>query len=264
MKQQQELLELLNKFRRTPKESEVLEFKEAKVQFDFNKLGCYFSALSNEANLHNKSLAWLILGVKEELINGVRPVVGSQWREGSYDKLKHEVAKKTNGGFTFRNIYEVECEEKRVLMFEIAACENGIPVSFDGQFYARNGESLTSLAIDKLEAIRRKRADWSREIIEDATIDDLDKEAITIAREQFIVKNISKEEVIEYISKFDDVDFLNHIRLTIKGKITNTALLLLGKAESVGLLSIGQPKITWVLENKNGEKLDYEHFLRRL
>ena len=32
-------------------ESEIVEFKEAKNTYDFGKLGKYFSALSNEANL---------------------------------------------------------------------------------------------------------------------------------------------------------------------------------------------------------------------
>jgi predicted HTH transcriptional regulator len=46
-------------------ETEVVEFKEAKNQYDFNKLGKYFSALSNEANLYNKENAWLIFGVRD-------------------------------------------------------------------------------------------------------------------------------------------------------------------------------------------------------
>jgi ATP-dependent DNA helicase RecG len=37
--------------------SEVIEFKEAKSTFDKKKLGQYFSALSNEANLKNSSSA---------------------------------------------------------------------------------------------------------------------------------------------------------------------------------------------------------------
>jgi hypothetical protein len=32
-------------------ENEIVEFKEAKPGYDFNKIGKYFSALSNEANL---------------------------------------------------------------------------------------------------------------------------------------------------------------------------------------------------------------------
>ena len=38
-------------------ESEVVEFKEAKTSFDLTRLGHYFSALSNEANLQGKPFA---------------------------------------------------------------------------------------------------------------------------------------------------------------------------------------------------------------
>lgn len=43
------------------KESEVVEFKKAERSFDFDDLGEYFSALSNEANLRGVDFAWLIL-----------------------------------------------------------------------------------------------------------------------------------------------------------------------------------------------------------
>lgn len=260
MRQEHEIIEILDKLRRMPKESEVLEFKEAKVQYDFAKFCGYFSALSNEANLQNKAIAWLILGVKDTLENGIRPICETKWRIGTYDKLKQEVAERTNNGATFRNIYEVFIEGKRVLMFEIPASENGIPVSYDGKYYARNGESLTTLSLDKLEEIRRKSLDWSKEIVTDATIEDLDEDAIQKAREQFINKNSAKENVVAYVKNLKDEEFLEHIRLTIKGKITNAALLLLGKEKSISLMDIGQPRITWVLVDSKGNKTDYEHF----
>ena len=37
-----------------PAETEYIEFKEAKNDYGFDKVGKYFSALSNEANLHGK------------------------------------------------------------------------------------------------------------------------------------------------------------------------------------------------------------------
>lgn len=46
-----ELKRILNEFRFRQYENEVVEFKEAKQSFDLSKLGMYFSALSNEANL---------------------------------------------------------------------------------------------------------------------------------------------------------------------------------------------------------------------
>ena len=41
-------------------ENEVVEFKKAENNFDFDDLGKYFSALSNEANLRDISVAWQI------------------------------------------------------------------------------------------------------------------------------------------------------------------------------------------------------------
>ena len=43
-------------------ENEVVEFKKAENSFDFDDLGKYFSALSNEANLRDKGFAWLVFG----------------------------------------------------------------------------------------------------------------------------------------------------------------------------------------------------------
>jgi len=59
------LLQKLNDLRRLPAETEVFEFKEARNGYDFNKLGKYFSALSNEANLKGRPRAWLIFGIKD-------------------------------------------------------------------------------------------------------------------------------------------------------------------------------------------------------
>ena len=47
---EEKLKELLESLRSLPSETEWLEFKEAKANFDFNKLGKYFSALSNNLN----------------------------------------------------------------------------------------------------------------------------------------------------------------------------------------------------------------------
>ncbi len=48
------------------KESEIVEFKKAENSFDFDDLGKYFSALSNEANLRGLEFAWLVFGYDEK------------------------------------------------------------------------------------------------------------------------------------------------------------------------------------------------------
>ncbi|MFZ2890317.1 ATP-binding protein [Sulfuricurvum sp.] len=71
-------------------ETEVLEFKEAKNNFDSNDLGKYFSALSNEANLKGHDEAWLIFGVKDK----DKSIVGTQFRadQAKLHSLKAEIA----------------------------------------------------------------------------------------------------------------------------------------------------------------------------
>ena len=60
--------------------------------------------------------------------------------------------------------------------------------------------------------------------------------------------------------KMSDVEILNKAGILIKGKITNTALILLGKEESAYLFDGFIPRITWTLYNGNGTVKAYEHF----
>ncbi|MEW6508807.1 MAG: ATP-binding protein [Bacteroidota bacterium] len=62
---QSEQLNKLNEILTLPGETELVEFKEARNDYSFEKLGKYFSALSNEANLKNKNCSWLIFGVNK-------------------------------------------------------------------------------------------------------------------------------------------------------------------------------------------------------
>lgn len=57
-------------------EYEIVEFKEAKGHYDTDKIGRYFSAISNEANLKQQQYGWLILGISEK---GTRHVVGTAY-----------------------------------------------------------------------------------------------------------------------------------------------------------------------------------------
>ncbi|MDR2466708.1 MAG: putative DNA binding domain-containing protein [Prevotellaceae bacterium] len=99
---EQELNEILSAAVSLPAETEIVEFKEAKNGYDFDKIGKYFSALSNEANLKGKSCAWLIFGVE----NKKHQIVGSQYRPSrkDLDSLKKEIADKTTQNISFIEI----------------------------------------------------------------------------------------------------------------------------------------------------------------
>ena len=50
-------------------EYEIVEFKEAKGGYNEDKIGQYFSAISNEANLKQQQYGWFVLGVSESVDN---------------------------------------------------------------------------------------------------------------------------------------------------------------------------------------------------
>jgi len=242
-----ELLQILDNLRKLPAETEIVEFKEAKNNFDFSDLGKYFSALSNEANLKNKKFAWLVFGIE----NKRHAIVGSKFRSRrkDLDSLKKEIGDKTINRITFMEIYEVNDypKEGRVIMFQIPAAPKGIPVSFEGHYYGRDGESLVPLNLEEIERIRAQVIidDWSSGIIEDATLADLDETAIAKARENYKIKFPDKTGEVD---SWDDITFLNKTKVTIKGKITRAAILLLGKEESEHYLVSADAKIRWILK----------------
>lgn len=235
-------------------EKEVLEFKQAKTQFSNDKLGEYFSALSNEANLKNQQSAWLLLGVDND-----RNVVGTRAypTEAELGNIKKLIADQMTARLTFIEIHEVEHLRGRVLLMEIPPAPQGMPIAYQGHYYGRDGSSLGALNLEEIDRIRAQQSDWSMLTINDATIDDLDPRAIKLAREKFLSKH---PEYQEEMADWDDVTFLNKAKITIKGKITNTAIVLLGKRESEYLISPASSQVTWILKDKDGIEKDYQIF----
>lgn len=134
------------------------------------------------------------------------------------------------------------------------------PVYVHGKAWQRIGESLYEITPERLSRILNEIEvpfDWSAEIIPEATISDLDPEAIKKAREQYAIRNpLKSEELVDW----DDKTFLNKAKITIQGKITRTAILLLRKEENEHFLSPFVAKIRWCLKDSNNENKDYEIF----
>ncbi len=240
------------------KESEVVEFKKAENNFDFDDLGRYFSALSNEANLRGLPFAWLVFGYDEKK----HEIIGTSYKdgEGALNKLKHDFTNHTTDGQTFREIIPVEVDGKRILMFKIPASPRNIVMKWKGIAYGRDGESLKPLNQSKQDEIRNQTPyrDWSAEIVPNATLDDLDEVAIAKARKMF--KKVHSRIPVAEVNAWSDEKFLSKCGLMIDGKLTHAAIILLGKSFSEYLLRPAVVQVTWTLRDKNKDVVDYEHF----
>ena len=237
-------------------ENECVEFKEVNDNFPTSDIGKYFSALSNEANLRSRDAGWLVFGVR----NGDRSVVGTCYREDQerLQSLKQQIADGSNPSSSFREIHELQTAQGRVLLLEIPPAPRGIPIAWNGHYFARNGESLVALALGKQDEIRQQGVteDWSAVVCSGATLADLDPVALAKARDIFVGK--FGERIPEpTIRGWDDATFLDQAKLTIRGGITRAALLLVGRREATHLLTPFVAELSWKLE---GEEQDYEHF----
>ena len=240
------------------KESEVVEFKKAENNFDFDDLGRYFSALSNEANLRGLPFAWLVFGYDEKK----HEIIGTSYKdgEGALNKLKHDLTNNMSDGQTFREIIPVEVDGKRILMFKIPASPRNIVMKWKGIAYGRDGESLKPLNQSKQDEIRNQTPyrDWSAEIVPNASLNDLDEVAIAKARKMF--KKVHSRIPVAEVNAWSDEKFLSKCGLMIDGKLTRAAIILLGKSFSEYLLRPAVVQVTWTLRDKNKDVVDYEHF----
>lgn len=250
------LVSLVDELCQLSGETEWVEFK--KNYHSAQMIGEYISALANAACLKYKPKAYLLYGIRDE----THEVVGTPFdpytkkAQGNQDLLPWIMAQLSpNPDF---EIHIVEHANGRVVIFEINPARD-TPVSFRGESYIRIGASKTNLKQhpEKARAIWTRGNDWSAEICKDATVDDLDPEAVAKAREQFTITHLSQADAV---ADWDDITFLNKARVLKQGKVTHTALLLLGRAESATLLSPAVAKISWILKDADNRELDYKHF----
>ncbi len=144
-------LEILNRWLNSPAESEILEFKEAKLQFDSSKLMQYCVAISNERGGH------LVLGVSDKK---PRQVVGTKAYEDQHDlnAIKLKVLEKLKIRI---ETFEILHSDGRVLIFCIPGRPIGHPLDLNGQYLMRSGESLVPMSQDQLRRIFSEgQPDW--------------------------------------------------------------------------------------------------------
>lgn len=127
----------------TPVETEHLEFKEAKQQFDIMKLLRYCVALSNEGGGH------LILGVTDQ---PPRQIVGT----GAFpsDKAMNDIKARVVNKLHLRvDVCEVNHPDGRVLIFGIPPRPIGRAIHFDGAYLMRAGDDVVPMTPDMLKRI---------------------------------------------------------------------------------------------------------------
>ncbi len=250
-----ELIKLVDELRALPKENEWVEFKSGNATTN-ERFGMYISAISNAACIHNNPFGYLVFGIDDN----THAVEGTKFRfqkrkEGN-SELEIWIRRLLSPSIKFEFL-PCDYDGRYLEVFKIPAAV-GEPTYFKNTPYIRFGSSLTELKKypQYIKVIYNSQDDWSAKVIESATIKDLDSEAISLAREKFKEKMVGKP-FFDDIDRWSDETFLDKARITLNGKITNTAIILLGKPESSHYILPSVAQITWKLDT---EEKAYEHF----
>lgn len=242
-----------------PRENEGCDWKEYKnlknslCGHEGDDVVSYVSAISNMNG------GAIVIGIKDKTFE----VVGIQ-DFGNYtiESAKAKIVEKCrNLPSEDFNIDKLKAEDTGEIVWIVTIPKHKprLPVYAHNKAWQRIGDSLTEMTDDRLQTILSELVitdDWSVAVVDGATIDDLDPEAIEKARKEYVKRNPFRKAEI---SAWDDAKFLDKAKITINGKITRAALVLLGKEESEHLLSPYVACIRWSLrEVGSTQNKDYE------
>lgn len=190
-------------------------------------------ALLNGACLDGQDFGYLYFGVQDETLEVIgtsfKPsVVKAQGNQALELYLRLMISPKIN--FSIDDfIYQQHGKSMRIVVFKIPAAVRE-PTYYKQKPWIRVDSHTTDLTPypEWIRKIYNSKIDWTSCIIEDATIEDLDEDAIQLARNGYKQRFPDFAEVLQ---TWDDTTFLDKAGLTQEGKITRAAMLLVGKQE---------------------------------
>lgn len=252
---------------RYPEENARCEWKEMKnLKNSFNgKEGN--DVLSYVSAIANMEGGELVIGVKDQTLD----IVGTDLSALTFNcfaatpltatlKLVEQCVNLSSEGLHIEE-FITDDTHKTVWIIHIPKHQPRRPVYAHRKAWQRIADSLVEMTQERMQRILSEPSavfgDWTANIIEDATIDDLDPDAIRMAREKYTERHERRAKEIE---SWDDATFLNKAKITRAGKITNAAIILLGREESEHFLSPAVCVIRWKLIAKEDKNKDFRNF----
>lgn len=255
---EQELKEFIAKYYSRENEScEWKEFKELKHCVSGKEMDDIISYVSAISNMNGGSL---VIGVKDKKLD----ITGIQnFHDYTVENLKFRIldlcTNLPSENF-YIDEYVTDDTNKTVWIIHIPKHKPRKAVIAHTQAYMRIGDSLVEMSEERHNSIIHELIiddDWSAKVIPGATIADLDEEAIEKARKEFKKRN---PKYADEMDSWDNEKFLNKAKILIQGKVTRTAILLLGKEEAEHFLNPSVMKIRWSLKTHSNENKDYAIF----
>ena len=198
-----------------------LSFNGADKQKPSDRRKCilgYVVALANAGGGH------LVMGMEDKLPHNV---VGTRQNENALGQLENDIYKALQIPVEAYELYDEN--NLRVVVVSVPRHPVGKALKFEDVALWRSGEELIPMPDKVLFSILQETdPDYSQAICKGVTINDLDKEAIAILKEKYARKQNNPT-----FTSLPDAQALSDLKLISGSKVTNAAVLLVGKAEII-------------------------------
>lgn len=207
----------------------------------------YVTALCNEGG------GRMVIGMHDSYPH---KVIGTKQNENSLGDLESKIYRDTGIRPDVYELYEDEVNQMgRVVVIEVPPRPIGKVYKFEDVPLMRVGEDLMPMDDKVLFSIlQEQEPDFSEQYCQEAAFSDLDPEAIKILKKKY-----AKKQKNPSFESLDDRQALSDLHLVNEGKVTNAAVLLVGRETFIDKVF---PQAKVMLEYRNTEP--QIHFDNRL
>lgn len=198
----------------------------------------YVTALCNEKG------GLLVIGMEDKYPH---KVVGTRQNENSTGELEANIYRDTGIRPKIYELYEDEAEKKgRVLVIDVPSRPAGTVFKFEDVPLMRVGEELKPMSDEVyLSIIQENEPDFSQQICRDATLDELDPDALSVLKEKY-----AKKQNNPIFLTLSNRQILSDLQLITDEGVTNAAVILLGKENFIKRV---YPQASVMLEYRHSE-----------
>lgn len=198
----------------------------------------YVTALCNEKG------GSLVIGMEDKYPH---KVVGTRQNENSTGELEANIYRDTGIRPKIYELYEDEAEKKgRVIVIDVPPRPAGTVFKFEDVPLMRVGEELKPMSDEVyLSIIQENEPDFSQQICRDATLDDLDPDALSVLKEKY-----ARKQNNPIFLTLSNRQILSDLQLITDEGITNAAVILLGKEDFIKRV---YPQASVMLEYRHSE-----------
>lgn len=198
----------------------------------------YVTALCNEKG------GSLVIGMEDKYPH---KVVGTRQNENSTGELEANIYRDTGIRPKIYELYEDEAEKKgRVLVIDVPPRPAGTVFKFEDVPLMRVGEELKPMSDEVyLSIIQENEPDFSQQICRDATLDELDPDALSVLKGKY-----ARKQNNPIFLTLSNRQILSDLQLITDEGVTNAAVILLGKEDFIKRV---YPQASVMLEYRHSE-----------